>query len=290
MDDVYFRETILNQDQGTAIMTCITACNGVFPPQLEKHEELQVLYVQDGTAVFLVGEQRYALKAGMALIIRSGILHSGKPIEAKSCIYTVVLMNYRFLYNEGMDMIRTHYILPIAHGKLQIPMLVTKETASGRNILSLIEEITSYRTQTPPYCELHLRSISYQLLYSLIECDGPGQPAAEETVTQRIERAVSWMHANPLTDISVEELAQMVHMGRESFYRYFKKEMGCTPVAYKNKLKIEQAAALLTHSTLSVKVIADQTGFSSANYLIRVFVKEMGVTPAQYRKGITKPV
>lgn len=286
MNEQYFHEEVYGKVIDTPIQVCEIKCNGFFECETEEHEQLQIAYMQKGNAVFMVNRQRISLEAGQALMIRSGILHSQRPLEAKTCQYTIILMNYSFLYSEGMDMIRTHYILPIAKGRLQIPMLITEETPVGCKILQLMKEILAECGHNTAYGELKLRSIFYRLLYGLIECEESSRHVQKESAAQRIERAISYLHANPLAKTSVEELAVMACMSRESFYRHFRKEMDCTPIEYMTDLKLQQVMAMLEHSSLSVKVIAEEAGFSSANYLTRVFVKKKGVTPEQYRKKL----
>lgn len=47
--------------------------------------------------------------------------------------------------------------------------------------------------------------------------------------------------------------------------------------------RVEQAAALLTNSSLSIAEIAYACGFSSQSHMTTVFGKRVGVPPAQYR-------
>lgn len=288
MSKDYFYEEVLDRGCETPVHSCVTRCNGHFDSVTEVHEEFQILYMKKGKATFLVNGQRFSLEEKQALMIRSGIEHSQKPVDAEKCVYTVILLDYRFLYNEGMDMTRTHYIIPVANGRLQIPMLISNATETGSQLLKLVEEIENAGQYDSPYLEIYIRSLFYRLLYSLIGGEETQPSAQKESSSQKIERAVSYLYANPCARISVEELAVMACMSKESFYRHFKKEMDCTPVEYMTELKLKQVEALLEHSTLSIKAIAEEVGFSSANYLTRTFTEKKGITPGEYRKRINE--
>lgn len=55
-------------------------------------------------------------------------------------------------------------------------------------------------------------------------------------------------------------------------------------VQYMNEKRIEKAKLLLKNRKLSLEQVAEMTGFSNANYLIRVFKKMTGQTVSEYRK------
>lgn len=87
---------------------------------------------------------------------------------------------------------------------------------------------------------------------------------------------------------TVGQLAALCGMGESRFFSVFRQEMGCTPVEYKNRMRIRQACVLLTSTSMSSEEIAWQLHFSSAAYFRRVFLKITGQTPGEYRtlKGI----
>ena len=56
-----------------------------------------------------------------------------------------------------------------------------------------------------------------------------------------------------------------------------------TPVAYRNKLRIEQAKKLLADNELSIGGISRLIGFENIYYFDRLFKKYTGMTPTDYR-------
>ncbi len=84
--------------------------------------------------------------------------------------------------------------------------------------------------------------------------------------------------------LSLVELAELSCMSVPSFGRKFKERTGMTLVQYLNVRRIERAKLLLRDSSCTLEQIAEKTGFSNANYLIRVFKKVTGQTISEYRK------
>lgn len=86
--------------------------------------------------------------------------------------------------------------------------------------------------------------------------------------------------------ITVDDLADSVHMGRTSFYQKMKSLTGLTPNDYIMNFRLRKSAELLKKDAgLSVSDIAFQLGFSSPKYFAMCFKSKYGVTPTDYRKS-----
>lgn len=95
---------------------------------------------------------------------------------------------------------------------------------------------------------------------------------------------LAYIDENLSDKLSLSELAEKSCMSIPSFSRKFKERMGKTLIQYLNECRIEKAKLLLENKNLSLEQIAEEAGFSNANYLIRVFKKVTGQTVGEYRK------
>ena len=84
--------------------------------------------------------------------------------------------------------------------------------------------------------------------------------------------------------ISLEDLAASANISRSEAGRCFQKYYADTPMSYLIRYRLQQAQKLLLTSTLSVKEISCQCGFSDSSYFVKVFRKHMKRTPAEYRR------
>ena len=85
--------------------------------------------------------------------------------------------------------------------------------------------------------------------------------------------------------LSVEELAQSAGLTAVQFRKIFRRDVGEGPKQFLQGLRLRRAAALLRHSTGSVKEVAARCGFGSDHYFHLAFRREFGVTPTSYRLG-----
>lgn len=104
------------------------------------------------------------------------------------------------------------------------------------------------------------------------------------TVNSRmINQACNYILNNCQRNLTLEEVAQTVHLSAFYFSRVFKQEKGCNFVEFLTKVRVERAKKLLINTELSVVRIALESGYQDASYFCRVFRQEAGLTPNQYR-------
>ena len=93
----------------------------------------------------------------------------------------------------------------------------------------------------------------------------------------------SWIADNLDSDLRVETLAERAAMSPRNFARFFRREIGMTPAAYVEELRVERARQLLEESADPVDAISARCGFGTPETMRRAFGRRVGVAPAQYR-------
>ncbi len=104
-----------------------------------------------------------------------------------------------------------------------------------------------------------------------------------------INKACVYITENFHKSISLEEVAQTVHLSPYYFSRIFKAEQGCNFVDFLTKVRIDKAKQLLQNPEQTVVRVASEAGYQDASYFCRVFRQEVGVTPNQYRTQFKQP-
>lgn len=98
-----------------------------------------------------------------------------------------------------------------------------------------------------------------------------------------IKPSIEFIKKNIRETISLKDLSDKACMSTTSFYRYFKRELGMSPIEYILNEKIKHAKKLLSNPNIHVNEVSYASGFEDCNYFIRLFKKYEGVTPKQYQ-------
>ena len=93
----------------------------------------------------------------------------------------------------------------------------------------------------------------------------------------------SWIADNLDADLRVETLAERAAMSPRNFARFFRREIGMTPAAYVEELRVERSRQLLEDSADPIDLISARCGFGTPETMRRAFGRRVGVPPAQYR-------
>ncbi|HEY7434861.1 MAG TPA: GlxA family transcriptional regulator [Methylomirabilota bacterium] len=93
----------------------------------------------------------------------------------------------------------------------------------------------------------------------------------------------AWLIDHPGADLSVEALAQRVHMSPRNFFRVFVREIGMTPGRFVERARVEAARRLLEETPRGVPDVAAACGFGSPETMRLAFRRTLGVSPRGYR-------
>ena len=89
---------------------------------------------------------------------------------------------------------------------------------------------------------------------------------------------------NFCSDISVEKIAESLHIDSAYFSRKFAKKMQISPKAYILNKRIERAKELLSFTDASVFEVSNSVGYEDQFYFCRIFKKYTKLSPSEYRK------
>ncbi|MBD3859217.1 response regulator [Bacillus sp. 28A-2] len=107
--------------------------------------------------------------------------------------------------------------------------------------------------------------------------------ARAQTVND-IERAKRYIKTHFCEQITLEQTAAYVDLSPTYFTKRFKDETGLTFKEYVTTCRLDKIKMLLKDSSLSLKEITYQAGYTDPNYVSRVFKKMVGCSPKEYRK------
>jgi AraC-type DNA-binding domain-containing proteins len=101
--------------------------------------------------------------------------------------------------------------------------------------------------------------------------------------SELIKQAVTYISKNYSANITLDDIANHVHLNASYFSYIFKQSTGSSFKEYLNMVRIEESKRLLANTDYSIIDIAIAVGFEDQSYFSKVFKKYTGLTPKQYR-------
>lgn len=111
-----------------------------------------------------------------------------------------------------------------------------------------------------------------------------------ESDISRILTVIEFIDENISKDITIDDLASLVHLQPNYFINYFKNFMNTSPMHYVKSLRINKAVNLLKLTDYKIKEISIECGFNNELYFSKTFKKLFGITPSDYRKSFKNKI
>ncbi|ULT42173.1 helix-turn-helix transcriptional regulator [Niabella defluvii] len=87
------------------------------------------------------------------------------------------------------------------------------------------------------------------------------------------------------TSLSIEFLAEQLHMSRSSLYRKIRATSSYSPYEIIEQVRLKRAAALMHEGRFKINEIAIFTGFSSPSQFTKSFKRKYGKAPLGYLRN-----
>ena len=130
------------------------------------------------------------------------------------------------------------------------------------------------------------KELVHQLIYTLnveISKNKYKMLKSSETISETV---IAYMQENLNSNITLEEIARMVHLEKSYLVRLFRKETGKTPIDALIEMRLTKASDLIATTDLSIYDIATQCGYNTVSFFISMYKKRYGMTPEVHRRRI----
>lgn len=126
-----------------------------------------------------------------------------------------------------------------------------------------------------------LQELKNELKSALLRCSEEARSSGN--LNRVVELALNYTREHFMEGITMNTVAEQIHVNPCYFSKVFHEEMGETFSKYLIRLRMSKAKELLKGSTLKIYEIAEQVGYNDFRHFGRMFKDIEGITPAQYR-------
>jgi AraC-like DNA-binding protein len=220
---------------------------------------LDVTFCIKGRMVYQINGERVEIGAGDAIIFPPGSERSRERSETP-----VSYVSFNVWGPDDFMSERSGVVYGIADGRV-------------RYLLDLFE---SEWGDASPHRVEKCTSIFFYLCSLIIESG-----CTEENENNNVKIIKGYIARHLTEDISLSDIAELSHFAPQYVCALFKKHTGMTLTDYRNRERIKRAKEMMLSTDRELLYIAENCGFASYNYFLRIFKKITGVTPKEYRKN-----
>ena len=255
------------------------------------HEELEILYIIEGSMLLQVDLQSFIVNKGDIIIIPPNLIHGASRCNNSPCEFYAIVFHPSLISSVFNDTIQQHYLDPFfIKTSKSFHYINTKSEEYDKTLQYVISIIETYSLKSFGF-ELLIKAYILQMFYNIIQfhsIENNQLKKDDALTTVRIKKILAFLEDNYQQPFSLSDWALSISLSKEQFCRIFKKHLLNTPIEYLINYRISKATNLLTHSNLPIIDIAFETGFESANYFTITFKNKMHVTPREYRNNNKK--
>jgi len=252
------------------------------------HDEMEIIFLDQGHAVFRIEDREFPLQAGEALIVHPGELHSGYNSHLTTVTYYSIVFKLSWITSNHPEQAFELALSSLINRNEQFPAYLTPSMNTHVQLLSRIKHILlKYEHKHAGY-ELGLKGLLLMLFSDVYE-HGLIETGMALTTGQRsearalIKQVLQFMEAHSSEKIELDQLAAVISLSRSHFCRFFKTQTGMRPLEYLNFIRVNKAANLLRTGSCTVLEAAVDSGFHHPSYFTKWFKKIHNMTPSAYK-------
>lgn len=259
------------------------------------HTEIEIIIINHGEADFMTDDKKVRLHAGEGILINQNVMHAIQPVdENANCSFYSVAFHPAFLFGYGNTVMSSKYLVPVISSPALRVMELYEQDPKLEKLLNLTNNVIAANLTKKYGYELIIKSYLCQLWILLLDDVIPQNitKAKENTISTdetRVKDAILYIEMHFHEQVTLEQLADSIHISKSECCRCFKRTLQVTPIEYLMKYRIFRATQMLQKNdpeAHSMSSLAFSVGFNNASYFNKVFRQFLGCTPTEYKRKL----
>lgn len=246
------------------------------------HSYYEMFYLIHGSCDLFIKNNIYHLTAGNITFIPADTLHrtsyTGAAFHERLYIeFTPNYMNELFL-QLGADWIHQHLFSKIFY--------LPEEYRSDIN--HLLSQMIVEQQSSDNFSNCMIKILFQELIIHILRYINDSSILIVNNNTkatdESLQTAINYINENFKNDITLNDMAQLLHLNPSYFSKKFKAVNGLGFKEYLNNVRINHSEKLLLETNMSITEIAFECGYDNSNYYGDAFKKINGVSPSAFRR------
>ena len=249
------------------------------------HNDLEINLIREGEAVFQVYQKSYRVRTGEGFLLNRNVPHSCSSPGNEHVRYSTILVRPDFLYGDFGSDVERKCFQPFLQNSAIPCIYLTGFGENGKEILQKLNQVEEAFDRKRFCYDLKIKGLLCEafamILYGHRQELTKFVPANLQEL-ERLEKMLNYLNMHFTEVISLQDLADQVHLSREVCCRLFKKMTGKTITGYLEEYRVNKSFSLVQSGQYSMTQITEMVGFSNPSRFASAFRKRFGCNPGEY--------
>lgn len=244
------------------------------------HEDLQFIYVIDGSIEVKTLDATVNLKAGEGIFINKNVIHLISKVE--TCHYnSFIFPDYFLKFYPGSPV---ENIVNSISGKTSLPFYhITAEKDWHNVILDNLKQLIFLEKNKTDFYVYEVLIIINKFWLCLSQNISLPEEYSNSIINKRMQKFLLYIQNHYSEEISLDQLSKSANVSKTECLRCFKISMQTSPYNYLMEFRLSKAAFLLKNTDNQIGNIASMVGFNQLSHFGKYFKEKTGYSPREYR-------
>lgn len=274
------KEKIIYKDE--LPINVITANIEKYP--IHFHDDMEVVYVLDGSVILRNGYYTYTLKQGDIFILNDREMHSFENTGEDNMV--MMLQLDLIYFSRYYSNLKNNFFVTDMDDDSDESLEVLR-TILARIMMEVLQKGYGYEHKVIESTHNLIACLMSDFQNFVME-DGKFMNEAKnkgnKILAGRLNRITDYMYDNYSRKLTLSEIANNEHLSIYYLSHIIKESTGLSFQDLLSYIRVEESEKLLLGTNKKIGAIAEETGFSAVRYYIKHFEHWFGMHPLEYRK------
>ncbi len=188
------------------------------------HPEIELTLIEEGEMMYQINGHEMHVQKGDLLFSNCNALHSGHSIDGRACYYWSITFDSKLIYGFENSLIQTKYVDAVVSAKEFSSLLFDGSESWHHDLKELVCELISLSSDKSDFYEIKIQMQLTKIWLMLLEhrtSFSLNENALNPKTSARLKAILSFIHENFEKKISLDDIANSVHLCKSECCRFF---------------------------------------------------------------------
>jgi AraC-like DNA-binding protein len=251
------------------------------------HDDIEVVYVLEGTLGLKNGYYSYVLNKGDIFILNDREIHSFYHTNQPNMVM-MLQMDITFFSKYYGNLKNSFFVTDMKDEDDE--NLEALRGILGRIMLDILDKGYGYEYKVIEGTHNLLANLLANFQYFTMENGkfvNEAKNIGNKVLAGRLNRITDYMYENYSRRLTLNEIAEQEHLSIYYLSHVIKEATGLSFQELLSFIRVEESEKLILGTNKKIGVISEESGFSAIRYYIKYFTKWFGMHPLEYREKFT---